>query len=98
AVVVSEARVPAEPHPLLHPLQNLPHPVRDYWQNHPPCGCWADFDGFTCGSLRSEYAFIFGSCRTWYREPCMKGPPPPAYPGEIPRKVIAPNCPGCNKP
>jgi hypothetical protein len=70
----------------------MPHYLRDWWGNHERCGCWAHFNGYSCSSLASEYAFIFGSCRTWYGEPCAKGPPPPAYPGEPPLKNKCPNC------
>jgi hypothetical protein len=45
-----------------------------------PLGCWASFNGYTCSSLKSEIGFIFGSCRTFYSEPCLKGAPPSALP------------------
>lgn len=49
------------------------------------CGCWANVNSMGCGSLHSECAFIFGSCRTFYGEPCFKQrpaplPPVPPYP------------------
>jgi hypothetical protein len=44
-------------------------------------GCWASHFGFGCGSFRSDMRFIFGSCRSFYGEACMKGPPPPYPPG-----------------
>jgi hypothetical protein len=37
----------------------------------------------TCSSVRSEFIFIFGSCRAFYGEPCLRRPPlvpvPPGY-------------------
>jgi hypothetical protein len=55
-----------------------------------PCGnwlrrkcnlkCWASFNNPGCGSLRSEIAFIFGSCRNFFGEPCLAGPPPSPLP------------------
>ena len=55
-------------------------PVRDWFQKHRPLGCWASFNGYGCQSLHSTGAFIFGSCRTFYGEPCLKGAPPSALP------------------
>ena len=45
-----------------------------------PFGCWASFNGYSCSSLHSTGNFIFGSCRTFYGEPCLKGAPPSALP------------------
>lgn len=46
-----------------------------------PLGCWASHNCPTCGSLKSECIFLFGSCRQFFGEPCLKGPPPlPPYP------------------
>lgn len=42
--------------------------------------CWASFNGYTCGSCRSEMTFIFGSCRSFFGEPCLNGPPPSPLP------------------
>jgi hypothetical protein len=44
--------------------------------------CWASWIYPRCSSLHSECAFIFGSCRTFYGEKCLQGPPPvPVPPG-----------------
>ena len=75
-----------------HGWSIMPYHLRDWWHNHEHWCCWAHFNGYSCSSLASEYAFVFGSCRTFYGEPCMKGPPPPAYPGEPPLKNKCPNC------
>ncbi|MCI0458323.1 MAG: hypothetical protein L0Z62_15270 [Gemmataceae bacterium] len=61
-------------------IGGLRRPLRDWWQNHPPIGCWAHHNTLGCGSLQSECKFIFGSCRTFYGEPCFKGPPPSPFP------------------
>jgi hypothetical protein len=44
-------------------------------------GCYGNFNDYSCGSLHSECQFIFGSCRTFYGEACLKGPPPSPIPG-----------------
>jgi hypothetical protein len=57
-----------------------------WFQRHFGLGCWASFNGYGCSSLHSELAFIFGSCRTFYSEPCLKGPPPsplPPWAGQV---------------
>lgn len=55
-------------------------PLMDWVRYKRPLGCWASFNGYGCSSLRSETAFIFGSCRTFFSEPCLKGAPPSALP------------------
>ncbi|MFO0846043.1 MAG: hypothetical protein U0797_27285 [Gemmataceae bacterium] len=55
-------------------------PLRDWCLKKRPCGCWASFNGYGCSSLRSEMAFLFGGCRTFFAEPCLKGAPPSALP------------------
>jgi hypothetical protein len=57
-----------------------PTPLRDWWVNGRPLGCWASSNSYGCSSCRAELAFIFGSCRSFYREPCLKGAPPSALP------------------
>ena len=57
---------PAKPHPVLKLL-------------HVPVPCWASHNGYGCGSFRSESTFIFGSCRAFFGEPCLNGPPPPPW-------------------
>ena len=44
-----------------------------------PAGCWASHNGYSCSSAQAECTFIFGSCRAFYGEPCLKGPPPPPW-------------------
>ena len=38
------------------------------------CGCWSHHNEFTCGSLKSECTFLFGSCRSFFGDPCVKVP------------------------
>ena len=45
-----------------------------------PWFCYADHNSVGCGNFCSEFNFIFGSCRTFYGEPCYKGPPPMPVP------------------
>ncbi len=64
------------------PVDNSPskNPLHDWWHRGRPLGCWASFNGYGCSSFHSEMAFIFGSCRTFFSEPCLKGAPPSAQP------------------
>ncbi|MGL4550765.1 MAG: hypothetical protein ACRC33_06225 [Gemmataceae bacterium] len=64
------------------PVDNAPvaRPLRDYRTRGRPLGCWASFNGYTCSSLPSTWTFVFGSCRDFYGEPCLKGPPPSPLP------------------
>jgi hypothetical protein len=55
-------------------------PIRDWIGYGRPLDCWASFNGYSCGSLRSECAFLFGSCRTFFGERCLKGAPPSPLP------------------
>jgi hypothetical protein len=57
-----------------------PTPVRDWWYNGRPLTCWASFNGYGCQSLHSTLGFMFGSCRQFYGEPCLKGAPPSPLP------------------
>lgn len=68
--------------PGVPPVDNSPsaYPLRDHYQRGRPLGCWASFNGYSCSSLPSTWAFVFGSCRDFYGEPCLKGPPPSPLP------------------
>jgi hypothetical protein len=55
-------------------------PLKDACHKGRPLGCWASFNGYGCSSLRSEMGFLFGGCRTFFGEPCLKGAPPSALP------------------
>jgi hypothetical protein len=67
------------------------HNNKDNDGEHKQIGCWAHFNNYSCGSWQSEAAFMFGSCRNFFGEPCM-GLPEPAFPGEKPPRNICPNC------
>jgi len=64
------------------PVDNSPskRPLRDAVTVHRPLGCWSSFNGYGCGSFRADFAFIFGGCRTFFGEPCLKGAPPSILP------------------
>lgn len=51
-------------------------------------GCWSHHNAFLCGSFRSEFRFIWGSCRSFFLEPCMKTPPPGYEIWEHPRPLV----------
>ena len=42
--------------------------------------CWASPDSMGCGNLKTDFLFAFGSCRQWFGQPCLNGPPPPVAP------------------
>jgi hypothetical protein len=44
-------------------------------------GCYAHFNDYSCSSIHSETQFLFGSCRTFFGEACLKSPPPSPIPG-----------------
>ena len=64
------------------PVDSSPskHPLLDWWRYGKPLFCWASFNGYGCQSRHSMAVFIFGSCREFYSEPCLKGAPPSAVP------------------
>lgn len=33
--------------------------------------CASNLDWYGCGGIRSQYDFVFGSCRTFFGEPCV---------------------------
>lgn len=66
-----------------YPPVNSDHsqrPFRDWLYYGRPLGCWGSFNNYGCGSLHSHLEFIFGSCRQFYGEPCLKGAPPSPMP------------------
>lgn len=58
--------------------------------------CWASPNSMGCGNLKTDFLFVFGSCRQWYGEPCLNGPPPPvAPPGSTVGYYPPSGCPQC---
>jgi len=49
--------------------------LHGHFQRH-GLGCWATHESVGCGSCQAERTFIFGSCREFFGEPCLQGPPP----------------------
>jgi len=87
-VAIVSGQTPAPPQPVI-PSQGImiipdqeeaaPAPPKNRpWQklfnSHGMC-CASDFDDLACGSFWSECKFIFGSCRTFFREPCVPSSP-----------------------
>jgi hypothetical protein len=45
------------------------------WLNRCGYGCAQELDWYGCGGWRQQNLFVFGSCRTFFAEPCIpKGP------------------------
>jgi hypothetical protein len=40
-----------------------------------PCGCGRSFGDTACTNTCDEWVFIFGSCRQFYEDPCLKDKP-----------------------
>jgi hypothetical protein len=61
--------------------------------------CFAHHNGYSCGTFHSEATFVFGSCRSFFGEPCMAGPQPILLPpGYVPPPGFLPGSPGAKKP
>jgi hypothetical protein len=60
-------------HPLLNTLTS--GPILSALRDHPQIGCWTHPNMFGCGSLRGDLLFTFGSCRAFFGQQCLKGPP-----------------------
>ena len=71
------------------------NPILDCLNRH-GLGCMATHESHGCGSCYSQVLFIFGSCRQFFGERCIKGPPPSPVPGFDPSMVKPrPDCPFC---
>jgi len=78
--------------PLYPPLEFdpvQPRPVRNIAQRF-GVGCWSHHTLPTCGSLRSNLTFVFGSCRAFFGESCRHGPPQVPVVEELPPPSTAP--------
>jgi hypothetical protein len=88
----SEYAVESSPHhapPKRHRLRpwagDRHYPLADWWRNRIPLLCYSHFNDYSCGGVHSEYLFHFGSCRQFFGERCLKGPPPSIVPGFDPQ-------------
>ncbi len=52
-----------------------------------PLGCYGHHNHYSCSNLRAELVFLFGSCRQFYGEKCLKEPPVSPVPGFDPRTL-----------
>jgi hypothetical protein len=63
------------------PPEAPPARAGHWWQK--PCGCFAAFNNVGCGNCRTHAIFIWGSCRQFFGQPCIKQVPavplPPGY-------------------
>lgn len=62
------ARPQMPPPPAAHPLLNQ----HGY-------ACDSSLNWYGCGGLRSQWDFVFGSCRTFFGEPCVPRVPHPGF-------------------
>ena len=44
------------------------------------CCCWSHFKTYKCGTFKSEFTYVFGSCRSFFGDTCAKTPPPALIP------------------
>jgi hypothetical protein len=70
---------PHEPKMVPDPDRPVPpprtgRPVRDF-ADKTRVNCWATHNALGCSSLQATCVFIFGSCRQFYDEECVKAPP-----------------------
>jgi len=99
--VVSEGAAPvAEEHAgcARHSLLALLRPKTyiDAIRSHQSLGCYGHHNDYSCGSCQSECVFLFGSCRQFYGERCLKEPPLSPVPGYDPATMTLtpPGAPG----
>lgn len=57
------------------PIPPEPPPARagHWWQK--PCGCYSDINSASCWNCKTYWIFVFGSCRQFFGEPCIKQVP-----------------------
>jgi hypothetical protein len=58
-----------------------PRTVIQAVQSHRPFGCYSSLYDYSCTNLHTELLFIFGSCRQFYGERCLKERPISPVPG-----------------
>lgn len=81
-------------HPVLALLR--PRTYIEAVRSHLPLGCYGHHNDYSCSSLHAERTFLFGSCRQFYGERCLKGPPLSPVPGYDPATMTftPPGAPG----
>jgi hypothetical protein len=75
------------------------HGERHRIWSQPPIGCATHHNRFSCGTLQSELRFLFGSCRAFFGEPCLKRPQPipsPTADLRLPYGAVPPGGDGCS--
>jgi hypothetical protein len=55
--------------------------VKSIWNKDVPLGCYSHFNDYSCSNFHSEVQFLWGGCRTFFGERCLKGPPGSPVPG-----------------
>jgi hypothetical protein len=67
---------PITPFPVLisSSIAPLPPPSHPVLNKHGYC-CGADKEWFGCGNAHTQFDFVFGSCRSFFGEPCAPTPP-----------------------
>jgi hypothetical protein len=82
---IVEGKPPGHGRPFQHLAETRPVKTAVHEELHKHgLGCWASHNTVGCMSLWSEITWIFGSCRTWFGEPCPPPPGPQGYPGAYP--------------
>jgi hypothetical protein len=67
-----------------------PAAVVERWRERGPLGCYSHFNDYSCGSFHADFAFMFGGCRRFFGEQCLKNPPPYPVAGFDPAWLDAP--------
>jgi hypothetical protein len=65
-----------EPVPVGLESQKPPAPFLTAWFQRHNCCCASHHNDLGCTSGKADCKFIFGSCRTFFGEPCPQGPSP----------------------
>ena len=61
--------------PIMEPLPPpTPRPYQRVLNSH-GMSCASNFNQVGCGNFWSEFRFVFGSCRTFFGQPCIPNPP-----------------------
>ena len=59
---------------VLQPSANPDGSMRDFFHRH-GYGCGQHLDWYGCGGWHAQNTFVFGSCRTFFGEPCLPQQP-----------------------